>query len=92
VKRRNIHALGVALLDDPAAIHDADAIADMPHDREIVRDKQIADARFLLQILKQIDDLALRRDVERTHGLVEHDQVRLDRERACDRDTLALSA
>ena len=45
-----------------------------------------------LQVLQQIDDLRLDRDVERRDRLVAHDQLRLDRERARDADALALAA
>ncbi len=42
--------------------------------------------------LEQVDDLRLDRDVERRHGLVEHDQLGIERERAGDADALPLTA
>ena len=60
------HALDLADLDDPTEIHDRDAIGDMPHDRQIVRDDQIGDAELGLQILEQVDDAGLNRDVDPT--------------------------
>jgi hypothetical protein len=39
-----------------------------------------------------IDHLRLNRDVEGGHGLVAHDQTRIERECTCDADALALSA
>jgi hypothetical protein len=86
------HALDLADLDDAAEVHHRDAVRDVTHDREIVRDEQIRDAELRLQILEQADHAGLNRHVERRHRLVEHDELRLHRERACDRDALPLTA
>ena len=45
-----------------------------------------------LQVLEQVDDLRLDRDVERGDRLVADDELRLDRKRARDADALALAA
>ena len=78
--------------DDPAEIHDCDAIGDVPHDREVVRDEQIREVELLLQLLEQVDDLRLDRDVERGDRLVRDDEVRIDRDCACQSDALALAS
>ena len=64
----------------------------MPHDRQVVRDEQERDAEFLLQVLQQVDDLGLDGDVERRHGLIGHQQLGVERERAGDADALTLAA
>src|SRR4051794_21260860 len=64
----------------------------MPNDREIVRDKQIGQAKSLLQIDQQVDDLRLDIHVERGNWLVGDDELRLERERTCNRNALALAA
>ena len=64
----------------------------MTHDAEIVRDEDVGQAEPLLQILQQVDDLRLDRDVERRYRLVADDQLGLDGERAADRDPLRLAA
>ncbi len=64
----------------------------MAHDREIVRDEQIGEAEALLQIDQQVDDLRLDVHVERGDRLVGDDEVGPQRERARDRDALALPA
>jgi hypothetical protein len=46
----------------------------------------------LLQVLQQVDDLRLDRDVERRDRLVADDELGLDGERAGDADALALAA
>ena len=79
-------------LDDAAEIHHRDALAEMPHDRQIVRDEQVGQAEALAQILEQIDDLRLDRDVERRDRLVADDEFRLERQSARDPDALALAA
>ena len=59
---------------------------------EVVGDEDVGDAELALQALQQVDDLRLHRDVERRDRLVADDQRGLDRERAGDRDALALAA
>ena len=49
----------------------------MPHDREIVRDEQIGEFELALQVLQQVDDLRLHRNVERRDRLVADDEARL---------------
>ena len=84
VGRRGLH--------DLAEIHYGDAVGDVLHDREIVADEDVGEPEALLQRPHQVDDLRLDRDVERRHRLVGHDQLGLDRERAGDRQALALAA
>jgi hypothetical protein len=64
----------------------------MLHDAEIVRDEEIGEAELALQILQQVDDLRLDRDVERRDRLVADNELRIERERPRDADALALSA
>ena len=64
----------------------------MAHDAEIVRDEDVGEVELVLEVLEQVDDLGLDRDVERGDRLVGDDQLRPQRERAGDPDPLALSA
>ena len=52
----------------------------------VVSDRVAADSS------DQVEDLGLHRDVERRRRLVEKQQPRLEDQRACDRDALALTA
>ena len=52
-------------LDDLAEIHHRHAVGDVLDDREVVRDEQVGEPAIALQILQQVDDLRLHRDVER---------------------------
>jgi hypothetical protein len=59
-----------------------------------VRVEQVGDARFLLDVLQQVQELGLYRHVEAADRLVADDQLRLERERPGDSvvDTLVLEA
>ena len=46
-------------LDHLAEIHDADAVGDVAHNADIMRDEQIGQVLFTLQILQHVDDLRL---------------------------------
>jgi hypothetical protein len=78
--------------DDPAQVHHADLVADVAHDGEVVRDEEIGQAVARLQVLHDVEDLRLHRDVERRRRLVADQELRLGGERARDRDALALAA
>ena len=54
----------VGVFDDLAEIHDGYAVADVLDHRQVVRDEQVGEALFALQIHHQIDDLRLDRHVE----------------------------
>ena len=57
-----------------------------------MRDEQIGEIAPLLQVAQQIDHLRLDQHVERAGRLVEHDEGRLQHQRARERDALALAA
>ena len=82
----------VADLDDPAEVHDRDAVGDVADEREVVRDEEVGQPEVALQRLEQVDDLRADRHVERRDRLVEHDHLRVERERAREADALPLAA
>ena len=57
-----------------------------------MRDEEKRQPELRLQILEQIDNLRLDRDIERGDRFVRHDEFRIDGERACDTDALPLAA
>jgi hypothetical protein len=80
-------------LDEAAEIHHADAVAHhVPHDREVVADEQVGQPELALQVLHQVQDLRLHRDVERRGRLVADQELGVGGQRARDRDALALAA
>ena len=50
--------IGGRALDDAAEIHDGNARRDMLHHRQIVADEDVGEAKPLLQVLKQVQDLS----------------------------------
>ncbi len=59
-----------AFLDDFAEIHDRDAVGDMFYHRQVMRDKEIGQVKFFLQIYQQVKDLALDRDIKCRNRLI----------------------
>ena len=86
------HVLDRPLLDDLAGVHHEDVVREIARAREIVRDVEERDLPFRLQLQHQVQDPDANRDVEHARRLVGEEHDRLDRERACDRDALALTA
>ena len=58
------------MLDNYAVLHDDDAVGDLGHHTESVRDEQHASAAPELDLLDQIEDLHLGGDVQRGGGFV----------------------
>ena len=79
-------------LDDPAEIHDPDAVGDVMDDRKVMRNKKIRKPHLSLQFPHQVQHLRLDRDVERGGRLVAHEKARVRRQCACDGDALPLSS
>ncbi len=63
--RTGVDLILVADLDDLAEVHHRDPVGDVPDHRQVVRDEDVRQPESRLQLLKQIDDLGLNRDVER---------------------------
>ena len=74
--RQVVELLGVGQLDDAAEVHHRDAVRDLVDHREVVGDEDVRQLELALQVLQQVEDLRLDRDVERRHGLVADDQLR----------------
>ena len=92
MQRRRIDRPLIRDLDDFAEIHHRHPIRDMLHHAQIMRDEQQGQPQLRLQILQQIDDLRLHRDVERRHRLVAHHQPWPQYQRPRDPHPLALAA
>ena len=92
MRRTREDLVGVAALDHPTRVHDEDAVAELGHDAEVVRDQQHRRAALGHEPLEQVEDLRLRRHVERGRRLVGDQQVRLVGERDRDHHALAHAA
>ena len=90
--RRGEQRCGSRNLDDPAEIHDAHAVRDMAHGRQVVADEQIGQPEFVLQVPHQVQDLRLDRNIERRGRLVANQEFRIAGKGAGNRNALALAA
>ncbi|MGA0716167.1 MAG: hypothetical protein ACO3OO_13015 [Gemmobacter sp.] len=83
---------GRAGLDDAAGLEHDHAVGDRADHPEVVADEEIAQPVARLKAREQIEDPRAHREIEGRDGLVEHDQVGAQHERARERDALALAA
>jgi len=86
------HVAGRALLDDGSAAHDDHSPGQLPHDRQVVADQQVADAGGVPDVGEQVQHLRLDRHVQGRDGLVEDQDLGLGGQRPGDRDALPLPA
>src|SRR5262252_4333214 len=75
-----------------AQVHHTDAIRDVMHDGQVVRDEEVREAEIALQVLHQVEHLRLHRDVECRGRLIANEELRVRGERARNADALALAA
>ena len=92
VQRAGVQRALVGELDDLAEIHHGDPAGDVLHHAEVVGDEQIGEPEFALQVLQQVHDLRLHRDIQRRHRFVAHHEPRPQHQGAGDADALALAA
>ena len=81
-----------AQLLHPAQVEDRDAVRDVAHDAEVVRDEEVRDLLLGLELDEQVEDRGLHGDVEGRRRLVAHDELRVAGECARDRHALLESA
>ena len=81
-----------SLFHNPAMLHHGDVVADLCRDAKIVGDEQQCNAQSLLDFVEQFEHLRLHRHVERGNRLVRDQNIGVERQRARDRDALALAA
>ena len=82
----------VCHLHNTPEIHHRHTVADVLDDRQIVRDEEIRQLEFVLQVHHEVDDLGLDRHVQRRHRLITHDELRAQRQSTRNAYTLALPA
>ena len=80
------------MLDDLAAVHDDHLVGDLGDDAEIVGDHDDRHPELFLELVHQLEDLRLRRHVERGRRLVGDHEVRLVDQRHRDHHALAHAA
>src|SRR5579864_8384416 len=77
---------------DLAALHDRDARRQIPNHRHGMRNEEISNAKFALQLREQVDDLRSYADVERRNRLIAHDEPRTQCQSARNTDALPLAS
>ena len=92
MQRPGIELFGRADLHQLAQVHHRDAVAHVAHHAQVVGDEHVAHAAVAAQVLQQVEQLCLHRDVQPRHHLVADQQARREGERAGHRDALALAA
>src|SRR5262249_3301328 len=78
-------------LDDAAEMHHRNAVGNVLHHPEIVRNEYVSQPKPPLQVAQEIEHLRADGDIERRYRLVADDELRLDRKRARNRNALALA-
>ncbi|KAK4045025.1 hypothetical protein OUZ56_032433 [Daphnia magna] len=87
-----VEAFRTRLLDDVTGVKHNNAMGDVLHNAEVVRNKKIRNTELLLKVQKEIHDLSLDRYVERADRLVAYNKVRLNGETSRNSKALALAA
>ena len=78
-------------LHQPSQVHHAHLVRHVANHRQVVADEQIGQALAALQVFHDVEDLRLNRDVQSRRGLVANQELGLRRQRARNRDALALA-
>ncbi len=79
-------------LDESPRVHHGDVLAEFAHDREVVADEDDRQIELDAQLVDQVEDLRLDRDVERGRRFVAEQYRRFGGERHGDGDALAHAA
>src|SRR3546814_8217609 len=66
---------GSADFEQSPGLHDADDVADLANNRQIVGNEEIGQAQFSLQLVEERQNLRLHRDIESGDGFVENEQI-----------------
>ena len=78
--------------DDPAEIHDGDALGNMFDNREVVGNEDERQAHLAREACEEVDDLRLDRNVQGGNRLVGDQEPGVDRQGAGNGDALPLAA
>ena len=82
--------LSGTFFDQFAVFENGNLIADVFDHGEVMRDEEVSEIEFFLQIHQKVDDLGLHRDIQGTDRFVANDEFRFDGQGAGDSDPLAL--
>mmetsp|Transcript_28784 Transcript_28784/g.54668 ORF Transcript_28784/g.54668 Transcript_28784/m.54668 type:complete len:326 (+) Transcript_28784:3767-4744(+) len=83
--------VGRGLFHQPPQIKHADLVGHVLHHRQVMADKEVGEAKFVLEIAHQVQHLGLHRHIERTGRFIADDQLGFGGKRAGDANPLALT-
>jgi len=69
---------GRAAFDDPAEIEDGRPVRDLTDNREIVRDENRRQTALVPDILQQVENLRLNRDIQCRNRFIEHKEFGIE--------------
>src|SRR6185369_992276 len=79
-------------LDNPSQVHHRYSRRDVLDNCQPMRNEKVSQTKFPLQILKQIDNLCLNRNIKGRYWFVSDNELGIQRERPGNADALPLSA
>ena len=79
------------LFHDAPEVHDDGGVTEVLDHVQVVADEQVGQAEITLQVVEQVQDLRLHRDIERGSRLIEHDEAGAQGERAGNANALPLA-
>ena len=86
-----INLITISQLDNSAQIHHSHSITEVTYGGQIMGNEQVGQSQVALQLLEQVEDLSLDRDIQSTDRLIRHNQLGLESERSGDADSLTLA-
>ena len=72
-------------------IHNRDIVGNVFNNRKVMRNEYVRHSLFALKLFEKVNDLRLNGNVKRGYGLVANNELRLNRERSCDTNSLLLT-
>src|SRR5699024_7724093 len=77
-----------SLLNETAEVHNSDIIREVVNNRKVVGDKDVCEAKLLLELLEKVQNLSLNRNVKSGNRLIADDELRVESQSTSDTDTL----
>ena len=90
MRRRRIELRRRSGFDDLSQIHHCHPIRRVSNDAQVMGDHDLCDTEPFLQLAQELEHPRLHGDIERRRRLVEQEQLRFDREGACNANPLPL--